>query len=155
MESDIDVMSSIVDVNSNVMQDFRNKQNTNIPPSAFQRTFNENEILGDLDRDEKGNVVVLEDKNGRKHDKKRNPVNVKGYLIDPKSGDVIENATHQPMFEQKDMDERGEVPAPFCIEKHNFNPHNLLGDFDYQDGKPILMKTAQGFYIDKKARRVN
>lgn len=30
-----------------------------------------------------------------------------------------------------------------------------MGDFDYQDGKPILMKTSQGFYIDKKARRVN
>jgi hypothetical protein len=41
------------------------------------------------------------------------------------------------MFPVNDLDERGEVPAPFCIEKHNFNPHNLLGDFD------------------KKARRVN
>jgi len=29
------------------------------------------------------------------------------------------------------MDERGEVPAPFCIEKYNFNPHNIMGDFDY------------------------
>ena len=34
------------------------------------------------------------------------------------------------MFPNDDLDERGEVPAPFCIEKHNFNPHNLLGDFD-------------------------
>jgi hypothetical protein len=155
LESDADVMSTILDVNANVMQDFKNKQTASIPPSAFQRTFNEHEVLGDLDRDEKGNVVVLEDKNGRKHDKKRNPVNVRGYLIDPKSGDVIEAATHQPMFNHRDMDERGEVPAPFCIEKHNFNPHNLQGDFDFQDGKPILMKTAQGFFIDKKARRVN
>jgi len=49
------------------------------------------------------------------------------------------------MFASDEMDERGEVPAPFCIEKYNFNPHNILGDFDYSDGKPILMKTAQGF----------
>jgi hypothetical protein len=35
------------------------------------------------------------------------------------------------MFAQRDLDERGEVPAPFCIEKYNFNPHNLMGDFDY------------------------
>jgi len=28
-----------------------------------------------MDRDEKGNIVVLEDKNGRKHDKNRKPVN--------------------------------------------------------------------------------
>lgn len=31
-----------------------------VPPNAELRTFNENDILGDLDRDEKGNVVVLE-----------------------------------------------------------------------------------------------
>ena len=59
------------------------------------------------------------------------------------------------MFRSDEMDERGEVPAPFCIEKFNFNPHQIMGDFDYSDGKPILMKTSQGFYIDKKARRVN
>lgn len=31
-----------------------------VPPSAELRTFNENDILGDFDRDEKGNVVVLQ-----------------------------------------------------------------------------------------------
>jgi hypothetical protein len=30
------------------------------PPQADLRSFNENDILGDLDRDEKGNVVVPE-----------------------------------------------------------------------------------------------
>jgi uncharacterized protein Veg len=50
-------------------------------------------VLGDFDRDEKGNVVVLEDQNGRKHDKKRNSVNQRGYLIDSKTNDVIENLT--------------------------------------------------------------
>lgn len=30
-----------------------------IPPDAALRTFNENDILGDFDRDDKGNVVVL------------------------------------------------------------------------------------------------
>ena len=29
------------------------------PPKADLRTFNENDILGDLERDEKGNVIVL------------------------------------------------------------------------------------------------
>lgn len=75
--------------------------------------------------------------------------------MDPKTNDLIENMTGQPMFRAEEVDERGELPAPFAIEKHNFNPHKLMGDFDYQDGKPILMKTSQGFYIDKKARRVN
>lgn len=30
-----------------------------------------------------------------------------------------------------------------------------MGDFDYKDGKPQLMQTSQGFYMDKKSRRVN
>ena len=94
-----------------------------------------------MDRDEKGNFVVLEDKNARKHDKNRKPVNQRGYLLDPRSNDVIENMTSQPMFAEDELDERGEVPAPFCVEKYNFNPHNILGDFDYQDDKPILLKT--------------
>jgi hypothetical protein len=139
------------------MKDFQTQKEVaiTIPPNANLRTFNEHDVLGDLDRDDKGNVVVLEDKNGRKHDKQRKPVNQRGYLTDPKTQDVIENMTGQPMFRSGEMDERGEVPAPFCIEKFNFNPHQIMGDFDYSDGKPILMKTSQGFYIDKKARRVN
>ena len=43
------------------------------------------------------------------------------------------------MFDNEDIDERGEIPAPFCVEKHNFNPHNIRGDFDFDSqGNPIL-----------------
>jgi hypothetical protein len=60
-----------------------------IPPNPDLRTFNENDVLGDLDRDDKGNVIV---EGGRyPHDKNRNPVNSRGYLIDPKSGDIIDS----------------------------------------------------------------
>ena len=61
-----------------------------IPPSAKSRRFNENDVLGNLDRDEKGNVVT-EEKDGNKIDKDGNPINDKGYLIDPSSGDIINN----------------------------------------------------------------
>lgn len=38
-----------------------------VPPSAESRRFNECDIIGDLERDEKGNVVTKEDgKNGFK-----------------------------------------------------------------------------------------
>ena len=30
-----------------------------------------------------------------------------------------------------------------------------MGDFDYMDGKPELMQSKQGFFMDKKGRRVN
>jgi hypothetical protein len=32
-----------------------------VPPEANKRTFNENDILGDFDRDEKGNIILLQD----------------------------------------------------------------------------------------------
>lgn len=35
------------------------------------------------------------------------------------------------------MDDKGEVPAPFNIEKYNFNPHEVRGDFKYdKNNKP-------------------
>ena len=35
------------------------------------------------------------------------------------------------MFNVEDLDDRGELPAPFCVEKYNFNPHDLQGDLDH------------------------
>ena len=42
------------------LQDFTKKEpEVQVPPDSNKRTFNENDILGDFDRDEKGNVIVL------------------------------------------------------------------------------------------------
>ncbi len=54
-----------------------------VPPNAQLRTFNVNDILGDLDRDDKGNVVVGQDDTGTTRDKQGKLTNKKGYLIDP------------------------------------------------------------------------
>jgi hypothetical protein len=35
-----------------------------VPPDSAKRTFNENDILGEFDRDEKGNIVLLQDEAG-------------------------------------------------------------------------------------------
>jgi hypothetical protein len=32
-----------------------------VPPEANKRTFNENDIIGEFDRDEKGNIILLQD----------------------------------------------------------------------------------------------
>lgn len=47
-----------------------------------KRKFNVNDILGEFDRDEKGNLVILENENGELVDKNGKRVNEKGYLID-------------------------------------------------------------------------
>lgn len=40
-----------------------------MPPNADNRTFNVNDILGELDRDERGNIIVLQDSQGNNIDK--------------------------------------------------------------------------------------
>lgn len=47
-----------------------------------KRKFNVNDILGEFDRDEKGNIIILENENGELVDKNGQRVNEKGYLID-------------------------------------------------------------------------
>jgi hypothetical protein len=77
-------------------------------------------------------------------------------LVNPKTGDVIENISFQKMFGGGDLDDRGELPGPFCIEKHNFNAHWIMGDFDYtEDGRPKVLKNNQGMLVDKRGRPVN
>lgn len=75
--------------------------------------------------------------------------------MDPKTADIVENVTYKSMFKQRDMDERGELPGPFCLEKHNFNPHLMSGDFEYQDGQPVVLKNEKGQHVDRNGRRVN
>lgn len=137
-----------------LLDNFKQQKAIDVPPNPDLRTFNVNDILGDLDRDEKGNVVVTQDGSGTHRDKTGALTNNRGYLLDDKEN-VIENLNGEIMFPNVDMDERGEVPGPFCVEKYNFNPHQLMGDFDFKDGQPQLMQTQKGFFMDKKSRRVN
>jgi len=73
-----------------LLGDFVRKE-IDVPPRADLRTFNENDILGEVDRDEKGNLLVLKDARGEIIDKDGNPINKRGYLVDPKSGAIVEN----------------------------------------------------------------
>jgi hypothetical protein len=63
------------------IEEMRNSEN---------RKFNVNDILGEFDRDERGHPLILQDKKGELIDKEGNRVNEKGYLVDPKTGDVLE-----------------------------------------------------------------
>jgi len=130
-----------------------------VPPTAESRKFNECDIIGNLQRDEKGNVISGEPdaKTGKFRDKTGRETNQRGYLVDPKSGDVVNNLDGGKMFDKKELDDRGEVPAPFNVEKHNFNPHQTRGDFDYdKNGKPIIKKDpSTGAFVDKRGSRVS
>ena len=130
-----------------------------IPPDAELRNFNENDILGDFDRDKKGRIILKRDKKDYFVDKVGRRVNEKGYLIDPKNGDIVNNALRNKMFDNSEINEKGELPAPFCLEKYNFNPHNIMGAFNYYpeapEGKPQIFKNKKGELYDYYGRKVN
>jgi hypothetical protein len=133
-------------VKSNALQNFKDlplERIIEVPPTSHSRRFNECDIIGNLDRDDKANVVSQQDKDGKNVDKDGADTNERGYLVDPESGNVINNYNKEKMFGKDDLDEKGEVPAPFNVEKHNFNPHLVRGDFGFdRNGKPIIQRYA-------------
>ena len=86
-------------------------------------------------------------------------------MLDPNSGDVINNFDGAKMFSKDEMDNRGEIPGPFSIDQHNFNPHKVRGVFDFDKNgnlriskdhrtKKLIDKngsevTERGYRIDK------
>ena len=75
------------------------------PPKMENRNFNENDILGEFERDTKGNIILLENKKGQIVDTKGALVNEKGYLIDGVSGNVIEKEQQRTVFKKSELDE--------------------------------------------------
>jgi hypothetical protein len=51
----------------------------------------------------------------------------------------------------------GDLPMPYRLEKWNFNPHKIMGnfDFDQKTKKPIFLKNKYGQLTDKNFRAVN
>ena len=161
LDEEDEALEAEIVMSQELIQDFgKNTHPVEMPPNADNRTFNVNDILGELDRDDRGNIIVLQDSQGNNCDKAGHPTNIRGYLQDAK-GDILENHTKQKLFGAADVDDKGEVPAPFCVEKFNFNPHELIGDIEFQYDQstgraiPQLLQTRQGFYVDKRGRRVN
>lgn len=127
------------------------------PPTFKSRRFNECDIIGNFDRDEKGNVIVGEADatTGKYKDKDGRETNQRGYLLDA-NGNVINNLNGGIMFPKDSIDERGEIPAPIATEKYNFHPVLCRGDFDYdRNGKAMILKDAKGKYVDKRGNRVS
>ncbi len=123
-----------------------------------KKRFNVNDILGDFDTDERGNPLILQDRSGELVDKDGNRVNEKGYLIDGETGDVVEKEQKRKVFDFRDLDERGELPPPFNLERFNFNVHDVRGYFDRDsDGNELIFnrRDSNGYLIDKLGRKVN
>lgn len=100
---------------------------TMFEPELDIRGFNEIDIVGDLDRDDRGNVLLFLDEATGKSvliDAQYRPVNTYGYLVDKATGDIIDGYGRK-VFDRRDLDERGNLPMPYALEKFNFNPFDL------------------------------
>ena len=93
------------------------------------------------------------------HDLDGQLVNEFGYLINEKTGFIRSRYTYEDLFLpiHNSIEEKGELPMPFRLERHNFNPHKILGNFDFdaKTRKPIFLKNKFNQLTDKNFRIVN
>lgn len=90
--------------------------------------FNEHQILGWFDKDEKGNIILLTNEKGDLVDKQGLKVNEKGYLWD-RYGNIVTGIDKKNwIFGEPQLDDFGEIPLPFSFDRYNFNLHDLTGN---------------------------
>lgn len=80
----------------NTADDISGFDNSYVQDDLDHRTFNEIDIMGNLERDDKGNVVVPTDsKTGSRTsvDRDGRPINHYGFLVDSETGDILHNRT--------------------------------------------------------------
>lgn len=100
-------------------------------------------------------------------DKDGHVVNERGFLIDSHTGDLRSKYNFDIVFKEYNLigvdgGPNFELPLPFRLERHNFNPQQCIGHFDWvpnektgNDKPRILESEKLGFKIDKNLRRVN
>ena len=126
-----------------------------------QRTFNENEVIGNFPRDVHGRIInrkeIVLQRNFRDYDGQL--VNERGYLINELSGAIRSRYTYEDLLigEYSDLGDLGELPMPYRIERFNFNPHKIMGSFDFDPKtfKPFFLKNKFNVFTDKLHRPVN
>lgn len=90
-------------------------------------------------------------------------VNEKGYLINEVNGGIRSKYSFEDMFipETSALKDLGELPMPYRLERYNFNPHRIIGDFEYEfkaeypSGRPVFLKDKFEVYTDKHYRPIN
>ena len=107
--------------------------------------------MGDFD------VEGLRDNDYPELDRFQRRINRNGYLISDEG--IINKYNTNLMFSNEEIEkENGRIPLPYRMESYNFNPHQIIGYFDYDPltEKPIILKSKRtGKLVDKNLRHVN
>ena len=69
-------------------------------PDVDLRNFNEHDVLGDLAYDKNGNLVLSKNKKNQLVDLSKRPVTSLGYLLNPKTGDILSHKDGRVMFKK-------------------------------------------------------
>ena len=69
---------------------------------------------------------------------------------------MIDTLTRKVMFRQHELDDKGELPAPFSFERYNFNVLDVRGDLERdRNGEFTFFTNKKNQPVDKQGRLVN
>ena len=116
------------------------------------KQFKIQDVMGEFDKDPRGDIIFEKNKKGEMVDKKGRRVNDKGYLIN-NDGDIVDKKGNK--IWNKDHLYENEFPKIFPFS--SFNPDSITGNFDRDaKGNPILKPAGkEGQFYDKDGKLVN
>jgi hypothetical protein len=99
------------------------------------KKFDLQDVMGHLDKDRRGNIILRKNAKGQSVDKRGRLINQRGYLVD-EEGNVI-NVDGKILFENYTLSKDGEIPKLFSFLK--FNLDEVKGDYEMDPlGNPML-----------------
>jgi hypothetical protein len=111
--------------------------------------------MGEFDKDEKGNIILLTNSKGNLVCKNGRKVNEKGYLRDRYGHILYGSKDRVRAFSQNDLDERGEIPLPYSWDRYNFNAFEVTGNTQKNkldtsfSNKNDNLTDANGYQVNK------
>ena len=127
-------------------------------PDPRSKIFNEHSIMGEFDKDEKGNIILLTNEKGNLVCKNGRKVTEKGYLRDRYGHILYASKNRVRAFNEKELDERGEIPLPYSWDRYNFNAFDVCGNVktDPVTGSPVKTNQRKGEPLtDRNGYQIN
>ena len=115
-------------------------------PDPKDFNFNEHSIMGEFDKDEKGNIILLTNEKGNLVCKNGRKVNEKGYLRDRYGHILYAHKGRVRAFNEKQLDNRGDIPLPYSWNRYNFNAFDVSGNIKINPatGSPMKIDHRKG-----------
>ena len=148
---------------SNVLDNFEGfqekRKRKKLPPARMRQLpqFEISDLIGNFDIDEEGNFIII--KNGkdsagnpRLEDQDGRRVNQRGYYMSDDGQILMKDGTF--VFRKDEVDDDGEIPAPFCYKKNKdslglglnanlFGPNGIPGTQAAYDSNAVVREQEE------------